>query len=127
MLSTIEPVAGQPLAQNMPLLVTATSVTVDFSPHIGHGDVLMGYSTLLDGLVTDWTYDDLNRVTAMTFPSSPSENVAWTYDDPVAGHAGDAWSGLPAGHAHCRAALPAPCPATRLGRSSRIARPHWRG
>ena len=40
------------------------------------------------GVVTGWTYDDLGRVTAMNFPASPAENVAYAYDATTPGHYG---------------------------------------
>jgi RHS repeat-associated protein len=36
------------------------------------------------GAVTNYAYDALNRLTSRTYPGSPSENVAFTYDE--AGH-----------------------------------------
>ncbi len=37
------------------------------------------------GVVTDYAYDALNRPTAKTFPASPAEDVAYTYDDATPG------------------------------------------
>jgi YD repeat-containing protein len=33
------------------------------------------------GVVTNFTYDALNRVTSRTYPASPADNVAYGYDD----------------------------------------------
>jgi len=39
-------------------------------------------------VVTNYTYDALNRLTSKTFPSSPSENVAYAYDETANGNKG---------------------------------------
>ena len=37
------------------------------------------------GIVTDFTYDALDRVLTQTFPATPAENVVYTYDSLAAG------------------------------------------
>jgi RHS repeat-associated protein len=37
------------------------------------------------GIVSTYTYDALNRLTGITYPANPSENLTFTYDDPSAG------------------------------------------
>jgi RHS repeat-associated protein len=37
------------------------------------------------GMITNYAYDALNRLTSRTYPGSPSDNVAFTYDEPAAG------------------------------------------
>ena len=40
------------------------------------------------GVVTDFAYDALNRMTAKTFPAAPGEDVAYGYDDTAGGNPG---------------------------------------
>jgi YD repeat-containing protein len=40
------------------------------------------------GVVTEYAYDALDRVTAKTFPASPTDNVLYEYDDAAPGNRG---------------------------------------
>jgi len=45
-----------------------------------------GSQTDARGVVTNFSYDALNRLAAVTYPATPSEDIAYTYDQPAAGY-----------------------------------------
>jgi RHS repeat-associated protein len=40
------------------------------------------------GVVAEYAYDDAGRLTSVSYPASPSENVAYSYDDTIGGNLG---------------------------------------
>src|SRR5690606_3502808 len=52
----------------------------------GRGNTLT--RTDANGVVTEYQYDALDRVTSVTYPAAPAENITYTYDDTTNGNFG---------------------------------------
>ncbi len=48
------------------------------------------------GIVTNYTYDALNRLETVTYPAAPGENITYTYDNWAYGTAGCSYLQRPA-------------------------------